>query len=44
LQQFGVVTNQVRIPMILDTQSEINGQQSDNCRTLIRDCWTVVGA
>jgi IS1 family transposase len=34
----------LRIPMISDRQSEIIGQRSDNCRTLIRDCRTVVGA
>ncbi len=34
----------MRIPMISDTQSEIIGQRSDNCRTLVRDCRTVVGA
>jgi len=34
----------LRIPMISDIQSEIIGQRSDNCRTLVRDCRTVVGA
>ena len=40
----GAILSLLRIPMISDTQSEIIGQRSDNCRTLVRDCRTVVGA